>query len=645
MQKKGYHTIRFYQIRNNKLLNKDVDGLMHDILKGVRGSRDTRILRRLISRLLGPKPEDHHPPTIRSKKRIIATLEEFHVDATYRDLYCSQYARRHLTVPRFTYRLSFFDEFSTYHGPFEHKYSLVTWIGTPVESLQDAYLGSVVINPVAQTLICKAIIDPSVSMYWGTDTPDSQTARVVVPDEALMRLSTYAVNIAGKKLSVQAFPYHGQDGEALSCAEVTLLNLTRYYANEYNGYPLIEPSDILDAERQRAFSRVIPSTGLSYQTLCSILCDFGFRPELYDKNRLLQDRLKRDRMDSRSGESCLQQIIHTYLESGIPVAVNVEPKADPNNGHSLVLIGHGKPRKELERNAYENAILLRERRTKNTNSSQAEDSDFTTEDLGLTIRLLNTSDFYDTYVVMDDNQDPYSMRRFEDLSIHPEMDIARFIAPIQRGMTVDAMDALWYFGQILRDPANGITNWAGDWLKRIRSSKDPLGSDDSYMDVAMRVFLASTRRFKWNRTDRISNTWRAAIYAGVPLPRFVWVCELFLMDEFKTSFELSDVIDNEQPAAELNTRPHAFAEIILDATVSRTTAAEDAVLIKHFPDQIGYRMPNNTDKELSELTHEEMEEDILEHDGDYGLGFIPAYQENLMLVFSQHEAMIEETQA
>lgn len=627
--KQSTHSISFFQIRNGKGFEDDVDLLMRDVLNDARGNRDTSILHRLILRFLGPEGTYEQP--IRSKEYIVATLEKYHVDATYRDLYYTQYARRHLTVPRFTYRLSFFDDFSPYGGSFNERYSLITWLETPTKSIQEAYLGSVVINPVAQTLICKATVDPNVSMYWDTDALDSHETNTVATDEAFVRLSTYKVNIAGKKLWIQAFPYHGQDGEALSCAEVTLLNLTRYYANEYNGYPLIEPSDILDAERHRAFSRVIPSTGLSYQTLCSILCDFGFRPELYDRSRLGQDN-----PSNRTGESSAQQIIHTYLESGIPIAVNVEPPTDPNNGHSLVVIGHGKPRAELENHARENAVLISEKKDEGEDASD-------TKDLGFTIRLLNTSDFFDTYVVMDDNQDPYSIRKFEELSIHPQMNIARFIAPIQRGMTVDAMDALMYFEQILRDPADGIASWAEGWFKKLRKSGRLPNSSSSDIDVAIRVYLASTRRFKPNRTENLSNAYRAAAYADIPLPRFVWVCEIFLLDELKAFYKSNDANGNQCSTARPVDAPYAFAEIVLDATVSRTTAARDAVLIEHFPDLIAYRMPDSTSKELSTLTEDEMQ-DIFDHDVDYGLGFIPAYSENLMLVTSQHQHVAVESE-
>lgn len=611
MDKKLVNALKFFKIRKGKHFESDIDSLFGFICGATNDSHDLRILFNLISRLVGPTDG------------IVASVETYHVDATYRDLYYSQYARRHLDVSRFTYRVSFFDQFmeeapsGEYGTHFEATYNLSTWASTPTPTIQEAYLGSVVTNPVAKTLICKAYLDPARSMYWpgtyrGIGSP-------LVRSDTYLRLSEYRTNIAGKKLCVLAFPYHAQDGEVLSCAEVTLLNVARYYSNEYSGYPNVEPSDILDSERLRAYSRVIPATGLSYQTLCSILCDFGFKPELYD-----QKRIERNGDTTRTATFSAQQIIHTYLESGIPVAVNVEPANDPIDGHSLVVIGHGELNAGLLSQARDNAVLLNERTVLDKESTNS----VIMADLPFTLRMLRSSDLYDTCVVMDDNQDPYSVRSYSALSIHPQMQTARFIAPIQRGMTVDAMDAITRFESILRDPADGVTNWAHEWLIS-KVEKSDASQRKPCVEVVSRVFLASTRRYKPYRTNSIEDPTRRSFYAGVPLPHFVWVCELFLLSEYQTASNRERQLSDKPEYADEPAPPHAFAEVVIDATASRTTSARDSVLIKHFPARFSFRMPDNPHGTMS--IHTDFE------DLDDYVGF-PAYNQNLMPVSSEHQA-------
>ena len=600
MDKKLASVFKFFNIRKGAHFASDVSDLFDFICDAAKGSHDLRILSNLVSRLVGPAVG------------ILASVEAYHVDTTYRDLYYSQYARRHFDVSRFTYRVSFFDYFLE-----DDIYNLSTWASTPTTTIQEAYLGSVVINPVAKTLICKAFLEPGRSMYWPSS--DSNINSPLVRSDTYLRLSKYSANIAGKKLCVDAFPYHAQDGEALSCAEVTLLNLIRYYSNEYSGYPIVEPSDILDSEQLRAYSRVIPATGLSYQTLCSILCDFGFKPELYD-----QKRIEHNGVTAHSSVFSTQQIIHTYLESGIPIAVNVEPASDPIDGHSLVVIGHGELNAGLLNQARNNAVLLNER----TNRDKEGTNSVSMVDLPFTIRLLRSSDFYDTCVVMDDNQDPYSVRDYSALSIHPQMQTARFIAPIQRGMTVDAMDAITRFESILRDPADGIASWAHEWLQNKLNEQPTQDQGRPHVEVVSRVFLASTRRYKPYRTNSIKDPIRRSFYAGIPLPHYVWVCELFLQSEYQPASSHEEQADDKAGLAD-KTAPTAFAEVVIDATVSRTTSARDSVLIKHFPDRFAFRMPDNPHGAMSiyaEFT-----------DLDEYVGF-PAYTQNLMHVISEHQA-------
>ena len=103
------------------------------------------------------------------------------------------------------------------------------------ELRETSFIGSVVINPSVSGAIGKSLINPIYCMdrFGGS--------------EVFLRLSNYRVNILGVPFNVRAFPFRMQDKELMSCAEVTLLNIMDYFANNYHSYERKLPSDIINA--------------------------------------------------------------------------------------------------------------------------------------------------------------------------------------------------------------------------------------------------------------------------------------------------------------------------------------------------------------------------------------------------------------
>ena len=90
----------------------------------------------------------------------------------------------------------------------------------------------------------------------------------------------------------------------------------------------------------------------------------------------------------------LRRILYRYIESGIIVAVNVEPKNTNTPGHSLLCIGHTKKIKK------ENANKKCEHFPVKINKKITE------------IDIIDSADFYDEFVVIDDNQSPILFKNF-----------------------------------------------------------------------------------------------------------------------------------------------------------------------------------------------------------------------------------------
>ena len=187
----------------------------------------------------------------------------------------------------------------------------------------------------------------------------------------------------------------------------------------------------------------------------------------------------------------LKRWLHYYVESGIPVALNLMPVGTSGPGHSIVCVGHGQAKKVLFRNAMKKRWISWENRE-------------------TCHPIINSADFYEDYVIVDDNQPVYQVKNFNQLSSFPDMRVENIAAPLYKRMFMDAPDASAIIRSILHHPQYGIDVWAEDFLKPNE-------------DVVMRLFMASSHGLKNYRIDTLSNPYAKEAYAIVPMPRFVWV--------------------------------------------------------------------------------------------------------------------------
>lgn len=450
--------------------------------------------------------------------------EHYHIDKIYRDTYYRYFSSQHFAVKRHSRRFSF------YKGIIEEKH----FYDMSNEELSELYMGSLVINPLVSGMIGKTLIDPAYLLRNGNGP-------------VYMRLSRFDNHIFGKTVHVRAFPYRMQDGQTTRCAEITLLNILEYYSNNYAEYKDIVPSDILEKEQQHSHQRVVPSRGMDYALLSKLLFEFGFYPRLYDTAS----------MDVYTGSLVtasvqLRRLLYYYVESGIPVAVNLSPRIGTGTGHSVVCIGHGPYKKKLMENAEK---LKRVAQPQITAGKHA---------------IINSADFYDSFVVVDDNKPVYQLRGYDDFSGSGDMSVSTLAAPLYKRMYLDAPDAEQFMYSVLFDEPLGIGAWAGDFLEK----NEP---------VVMRLFMASSRSLKEFRSETLKSLGMKQIYASIPMPRFVWVCELYRVSDYLKVEKCGP----DEPI-------YAFAEIIADATSVPTEKNPIGGLIAmHYPGKLGYRFPED----------------------------------------------------
>lgn len=445
--------------------------------------------------------------TLKNIPKITFVTEEYYIDRVYRDSYYTYYSCKHFEYSRYCKRLFMFaGEILNDQG------CEITDI--PSLELQKRFIGCIVIRPLETGKIGRSLLNP----YYFTE-----------PNETYVRYATYDVTMFGKRLYVDAFPYSMQDEETTSCAEITILNLLDYFSKKYAEYKYFLPSEIIDIAIKNGYERRLPTKGLDYLLISKVFMEAGFYPVLYNSDKL-------------EDSSKFKRILHYYIESGIPTAVGLE--INKNTKHSIICIGHGK----VDRNRMEQ---------KQYSIPDGYDEDHH-------IWIIDSADLVTDYIVMDDNRKPYSKDSWRDEdSDNPNLLGAwkpeYLMVPLYRRMFLEAADAYDICTSVLADSELGIQKI----IPKIGTIENPM---------VIRLFMASARGFKNYRINSFSEN-NAEIrerYVNTPFPRFVWVCEVYLKNDYPDS---------------------CIAEVIIDATAAPSVKMGSVILL-HYPNVVFQQLPD-----------------------------------------------------
>lgn len=449
-------------------------------------------------------------------KPLTVVQEGYYIERSFRDTYYMYFSNQHFQVKRYSRRLAFFlGEFNA-EKYFDENLKVA-------QALEEAFIGVCVINPLVAGSIGRTLINPKYALRFEGKS-------------IYMRLTDFNVHIYGRHFTVKAFPYRMQDEETMCCAEVTLLNLLEYFANRYIDYKIAVPSEIIEQEQKHSHERVLPARGITYPVLTKVLSEFGFSPRLYNVSAIDSSRYS-----SLNKEDKLKRWLHYYIESGIPVALNLVPIGINGTGHSIVCIGHGQAKEELKRKAYKRRwITWSERENAHP--------------------LINSADFYDDYVVVDDNEPVYHVRNFKNLSLYSDMRIENLAVPLYKRMFLDAPNAYTTIRSLLQSKTFGIGAWAEDFL-------------EPKEDVIMRMFMASSRSYKAFKMKTLADLELKKLYTLIPMPRFIWICELYRIGDYE--------------------KLKAFGEMVIDAT-SAPDRGHRSLILMRYPKCIAYRNPEQT---------------------------------------------------
>lgn len=234
--------------------------------------------------------------------------------------------------------------------------------------------------------------------------------------------------------------------------------------------------------------------------------------------------------------------MHYYIESGIPTAIGLE--INKGAKHSIICIGHGKiDKSKMNRKQYS---------IPNPSDSNHH------------MWLIDSADMVEDYIVMDDNEKPYSRYTWKEGQLGNSNLLGKWkpeylMVPLYKRMFLEAADAYDICTSVLADQELGIQRQVSE-----------VGTFDN--PVVIRLFMASARGFKNYRLKNFGqdNYDIKERYINTPFPRFVWVCELYLKKEYP---EL------------------CIGEVIIDATAAPNVKMGSVILL-HYPGVVFEQLPD-----------------------------------------------------
>ena len=438
---------------------------------------------------------------------VTVVCESEYVDEMYRDIWYRYYSGRHIQYQRNCKCLFFFqgelprDLFFQYDSAGE-------------AFLQSRFAGVCVLRPICSGEIGRTILDPD---------------KLNLP-ECFLRTARFSFHVFGHLLFLNGFPFSSQDGETMSCAEITLWSILEYFGTRYTRYRTVLPGQIMEEIERLSVERMFPTRGLEYSYMTALFQTFGFSPRLYDR-KAFGDQPKSLRQYRRA--------FHYYVESGIPLAVGISGrKGGEETRHSVVCVGHGCRRKSVH---------------------DAEVRYLGTDAL---YPYLDSSDLFDDYVIMDDNRTPYRVESYGRLEGWEKSEVRTFAVPLYQNVSLEASDASVIINTI-------FTNGSLGFLDFVEEMGEPPTQNNP---LILRIFLADSGDYCGFRAKRAGNVPAAFFYSTLRLPRYIWVAEISLCSAYKEH--------------------KIYGEIVLDAASGRNSALESLLMIRYL-NRVGFRNPED----------------------------------------------------
>lgn len=418
-------------------------------------------------------------------------VEDDYVDREHRRAYASFYIHGFRHVDRMSTRLHFFSV------PLSRR-QLSTLEKNP--RIRESYLGHCVLRPLRVAKIGRTVLRPR------TGDPD----RTFVLAE-----SPFDVNVAGSRLAATGSAYMEQDGRVAACASCAI------WMSSVNMAKYLETPNFTTAEitalgtRNVVGERALPSQGLTSEQMMQAFQSMGYEPVLAGA------------LDSSHAMSFL----YPYIESRIAPVLLLQT---PEGPHAITAVGH---------------------------TYSPEEASFGPAEVpwepGETIRFWRSSAWVDSILIHDDQRGPYRRLRF----VEPAQvaSLLKNLEPYVGPVPIDALGVEEWHCPVVIDMslpfrnADGGSGWPPYAVGNLYAMIVPLPPRVSLIgreaerkaarllrlwygsmldqglpdDTVLRTYLMRSNDFKRSMVSaRGPARFVKRMYAGKPMPRWIWVTEV-----------------------------------------------------------------------------------------------------------------------
>lgn len=525
-----------------------------------------------------------------------------YTDKMYRDAYSIYLSHLHFDMKRHCQRLALFKGAIPLENFFDsdcHK------------SLQQKILGTMVIRP---------------SYNYSTDYTLGRTLlnpyKLKYPFHYI-RTAQYKVTICGQTYAIDAFPFSNQHGDVLRCAETSVWSLMEYYGTRYENYSVVLPSTISNWASKELPERSLPSDGLTYSQISSLLKTFSFEPRIYERfaYRNTVKMAKEELLD----KSLVGKDIYNFLEIEID---KEQPEVDINqqmlefvkqneiDTEKVALQVDEEIKKSLEAWERENEEKIKEKGElrqvsfqnlfhyyvesgiplitavcnsrkdmhhsivvigHDERSPHRESREF----IGMqgfkygNLNVIDSSSLYERYITIDDNQYPYRSEKFDHFSVTQNCKVEAFIVPLYRHILLDAESAVSIIETVYKDSISLLQSTL-EQLNEEEGAKYKGNSIDN--PIVLRYYLTTSRGFVDFRNKDTEYLEEKLFYDTTAFPKFIWV--------------------GEYSTLELYCQEKILGEIIVDATAPKYSGM-GAIIAMRFGGRCASRRTNESPETLS----------------------------------------------
>lgn len=482
-----------------------------------------------------------------SLKKIISLMpfpltivyEPYYVDRIYRDEYYTYYSKKHFGISRNTKRFIFFK------GCY-YKENFFDSCNDKQRDIEKNLIGTVVIKPT-QT-IGRMLISPFL---------------LNIPS-CYVRTTKFEISVLGRIYSVDAFPLSGQDSEVMTCAEVNMWQIMEYFGSRYSDYRTLLPSEMLNLITITSDVRMLPSDGLTVEQESHLFKNSGLSPKIYYKWLQYDGRKYVETYESYLKSPSLEEILHFYVESGIPILINLREKGNKEGiNHSITCIGHAinptldkldvvdfSEEDHEDKQEKQGKYLID--KTKNAEYNK--------------LIVLKSWSAVSGYVIMEDHSTPYQVKRLDDLRFGDGgegilYEIESFVVPLYKHVFMAAEDAYKITIDLIDESKNSISECL--YRKGKPETKE----------IVIRLFLTTSRAYKQFRVANACSLNEKVFFSQVAYPKFIWICEYGTLDAYRNH--------------------RAIGEFVIDATAAQNSSP--VISIRH-GDSITYRGPSDPEE-------------------------------------------------